>query len=151
MSYRTVGDILAFAGKLHEALSRQYAELEVLTTSERAAMLLDYLNRHEHQMSLLMKTYGKDITNGALNTWLQYAPEFKIEELIEKVRSVDLQSVDSIVQTALEVDDFLVRLYAIMAEKSDIPSVRELLQNLLRIENIERHRIARNAYSSNDM
>ncbi|WIO75413.1 hypothetical protein QP938_05785 [Porticoccaceae bacterium LTM1] len=151
MRYKTVGEILAFSRELHEALSRQYAELEQLTTSERASMLLDYLNRHEHQLSVVMENYGKDIHNGALNTWLQYAPEFNINELTEKVREVDLESVDSIVQTALEVDDFLVRLYTIMAEKADIESVRDFFQSLLKIEDKERHRIARNAYSSNDM
>ena len=45
MRFKTIKDVIDFSRHLHEALSRQYAELEQLATSERAQLMLDYLNR----------------------------------------------------------------------------------------------------------
>lgn len=74
MRFETVKDIIEVIRQLHEALSRQYAELEQLTTSERAALMLDYLARHERRLAAALQHYEQDAARGILETWLQYAP-----------------------------------------------------------------------------
>ena len=151
MRYKTVGEIIEFARQLHDALSRRYGELEQITTSERASLILDYLNRHERQLADAMDQYGQEAANGILGTWLQHTPEFFPQQLADRVCDVNLSSVEEIVQAALEVDDYLVQLYRNMVDKAEVEGVREVFENLLVMEDVEKQRISRTACQLNDL
>lgn len=151
MRFETVADVLNTVKDLHTALARQFGELEQLTTSERAQLMLDYLHRHEKQLALAMEQYEKQAGPGIMDTWLQYAPQWQPQELIDKVRGVDLNDVDSIVKVALEVDDYLVDLYREAAEESDIPEVKEAFASFAQVEDNERHKTARSAFRLSDI
>lgn len=145
MRFKTVREIVDFARQLHQALASQYAELEQLATSERAQLLLDYLGRHERQLAEALANYEADIAQGMMNTWLQYAPEFYPEGLVDSVRSVDLNKVDSVLSAALAVDDYLVDLYREMADRAELADLKEVFTGLLELEDSERRQIAKNA------
>lgn len=151
MRFQTVADVLSVVKQFHTALAAQFAELEQLTTSERAQLMLDYLNRHEKNLTRATEQFASDADPGLLHTWLQFAPETHPEDLLEKVRNVDLNDVDSIVLVALEVDDHLCNLYSDVVELTDSDEVREVFKSLVRLEDNERHTLARAAFRLSDI
>ena len=151
MRFGTIQDVVDFAGKLHAALSDQYAELEQLSSSERARLMLDYLNRHEQNLAQAMDKYEGDMTQGIASLWLQDVPELQSDELVEKVRGVDLGNVDNIIGVALDVDEYLIKLYQRMADEIDSDAGREVFKSLIKLEDNERHRLSRAAFRLADM
>ncbi len=151
MRFKKLKDVIDFSRELHSQLGQQYAELEQLATSERARMMLDYLQRHERHLAETLKQYEDEAANGIIETWMQAAPELHLEDLVNKVRDVPLNNVEAIVATALEVDDCLVKIYRDIAENSDLGDIKELAQNLMQLENSEEHKISRNAFRLSDM
>lgn len=151
MRFQTVADVLDVVKSFHKALAAQFSELEQLTTSERARLMLDYLNRHEQHLSEATGQYDKDAGSGLLNTWLQFAPESHPDDLVAKVRAVDLNDVDSIVAVALAVDDYLIQLYRDLLSDADTDELKEVFESLIRLEDNERHTLARGAFRLSDL
>ena len=150
MTYKTVKDVLDFGRQLHEALARQYTELEQLSTSERAQLMLGYLARHEQRLAEALRGYEEDAANGILRTWLQYAPRLDAGPLVEKIRDVDLNDVEAVVAAALAVDDHLLAIYREIEEQADIEALREVARSLQQIERNEEHLLARDALRLHD-
>jgi flagellar motor component MotA len=151
MRFQTVADVLNVVKEFHASLARQFQELEQLTTSERAQLMLDYLNRHEQNLARTTQQFADDTNPGLLHTWLQFAPETHPETLLEKVRTVDLNDVDSIVAVALEVDDYLIDLYGMVVDHADTDEVKEVFQSFIKLEDNERHTVARAAFRLSDI
>ena len=151
MRFATIQDVIEFAGKLHAALSDQYAELEQLSSSERARLMLDYLNRHEQNLAQAMAKYDEDMARGIAALWLQDVPELQSDDLVDKVRGVDLGDVDNIIAVALDVDEYLIKLYQRMADEVDSDEGRAVFKSLIKLEDNERHRLSRAAFRLADM
>ena len=151
MRFKTVADVLDVVKEFHGSLARQFAELEQITTSERAQLMLDYLNRHEQNLARATDQFLNDADPGLLHTWLQYVPDFHPEGMLEKVRSVDLNDVNSIVAVALQVDDYLISLYGEIVDHTDTEEVKEVFKSLIKLEDNERHTVARSAFRLSDM
>lgn len=151
MRFKTVVDVLDVVKDFHEALARQFGELAQLTTSERAQLMLDYLNRHQHHLAEVMEQYEGDAAASLLNTWLQYTPDVYPDTLVANVRNVDLKDVNSVVVVALEADDYLVSLYREVADHTDSDAVKELFNNLIRLVDNERHSVSRAAFRLSDI
>lgn len=149
--YKTIRDVVEFSQQLHTKLAHQYAELEQLATSERARLMLDYLQRHERHLTETLAQYEADAAKGIMETWMQYVPECHVNELLEKVRDVSLNDVDDIVATALEVDDCLIKIYEDMAGNNDLDELKVVAQNLMQLESNEMHQVARSALRLNDL
>ncbi|MEZ0175352.1 MAG: hypothetical protein AB9Q20_13710 [Candidatus Reddybacter sp.] len=151
MRFATIQDVVDFARKLHTALSEQYAELEQLSSSERARLMLDHLNRHEQNLAQAMNKYEGDMAKGIAALWLQDVPELQSDELVDKVRGVDLGDVDNIIAVALDVDEYLIKLYQRMADEVDSDEGRAVFNSLITLEDNERHRLSRAAFRLADM
>ena len=150
MTYKTVKDIVDHARQLHEALSLQYGELEQLTTSERAQLMLGYLNRHERRLAQALGDYEEDAARGIMDTWLQYAPNLDLDPLVKAVRDVDLNDIEALVEVALKVDHCLLKIYEEMEEQAPVESLREVARALQQIESNEERMLARDALRLND-
>ncbi|GMG88722.1 hypothetical protein [Biformimicrobium ophioploci] len=150
MRYKTIGDVIDEGRRFHADLAHQYEELEQLTTSERNALLLDQLRRREESMTHSLDNFRQDMSPGVLRSWLQFAPEGKEPFLLDKVRSADIESTESIANAAMDVEIYLADQYRQMLQEAATPSVREALQRLLDLEELEEHTLALNINSLND-
>lgn len=150
MGFETVKDIIEVVRQLHQALSRQYAELEQLATSERAALLLDYLARHERRLAEALQRYEQDVVGGILETWLQNIPELDIAPLVEQVRATDLNDVEAVVAAALAVDAHLLAVYRELEQRAPTDTLREIARSLQQLECNEAQRLARAAFRLRD-
>lgn len=151
MRFETVRDIVEQSRQLHQALAAQYAELEQLTTSERAQLLLDYLARHEARLAEAMGNYERDAASGLLETWLQYVPELDAAAVIARLRGVDLNDVEAVVVAALAVDDHLLAVFREMEHHAATDALRDIARSLQQIECNEEHQLARAAFRLHDL
>lgn len=151
MRFKTIKDIIDFSRHLHEALSRQYAELEQLATSERAQLMLDYLNRHEQHLAAALKDYEAGAARGIMDTWLQYTPELDAHPVLERIRDMDINNVEEVVAAALATDEYLREIYQEVAERADLDELREVACSLRQIESNEQYRLARDALRFSDL
>lgn len=151
MRFKTIKDVIDFSRHLHEALSRQYAELEQLATSERAQLMLDYLNRHEQHLAEALKDYEAGAARGIMDAWLQYTPELDAYPVLERIRDMDINNVEEVVATALATDEYLREIYEEVAERADLDELREVARSLRQIESNEQHRLARDALRFSDL
>lgn len=151
MRFKTIKDVIDFSRHLHEALSRQYAELEQLATSERAQLMLDYLNRHEQHLAAALKDYEAGAAKGIMDTWLQYTPELDAHPVLERIRDMDINNVEEVVAAALTTDEYLREIYQEVAERADLDELREVACSLRQIESNEQYRLARDALRFSDL
>lgn len=150
MRFETVRDIVEQSRQLHQALAAQYTELEQLTTSERAQLMLDYLARHEARLAEAMDQYEQDAAQGLLETWLQYAPTLDAGDLVTRLRDTDINDLDAVVAAALAIDDHLLAVYREIEQQADTEELREVARSLQQIEHNEAHRLARAAFRLRD-
>lgn len=151
MRFETVRDIVEQSRQLHQALAAQYAELEQLTTSERAQLLLDYLARHEARLAEAMGNYERDAAPGVLESWLQYVPELDAAAVVARLRGVDLNDVEAVVAAALAVDDHLLAVFREMEHHAATDALRDIARSLQQIERNEEHQLARAAFRLHDL
>jgi len=60
-------------------------------------------------------------------------------------------SVDDVIRMGLELDESLIKLYKNAAEESEVPEVKEMFNNLLKMEQEEKHHLVRTALGSMDI
>ena len=104
MRYKTLEDVIQEGREFHLKLSRQYEEFELLSVNERARLLLDQLKRREVSMTHTLENFRDDIGEGALHTWVQFAPEGREPEFLQRLRHTDICDPDAIGRVAMDIE-----------------------------------------------
>lgn len=126
--------MLEYAKSFHLRLRDYYEELSEDARDERLALLLEYMSRHEKNMSAALADYQPQAAKGILNTWLQFVPEEPIQQALAENEVRSDMSVGQVVQRALKVDQGLIDLYGELADTTAVPRVQELFTSLLEQE-----------------
>lgn len=150
-TFEQTRDVLDHARSFHHQVAELYQRLEDRVEKERVQMLLDYLQRHEKHLEQSLADYEDEASKWILDAWFQYTLEEDPSDLLSSVEIREDMSVDDVVRLALRLDDYLIDLYRNMAERADLPEVREVFANLLELEQQDEHQIARNALRLDEM
>ena len=110
-------------------------------------MVLDYLSRHEQNLEDALERFEHDARKSILDTWMQYAPSSKVDQMLKATCIAPNMSVDEVVRLAIDFDNALIELYKDAAREADEEPVKELFQDLVNMENDERQRLARDTMS----
>jgi rubrerythrin len=148
---KQVKDFVHFGKQLHGEIAALLERLDEQAELERVRMLLDYVARHEHHMEESLARYEKDTRSGILEAWLEYSPELNVETAMAKCVIPEHPGSDDVVRIALEYDQTLVDLYREVAAKVNDRKVKEVLSNLLQLEEREMTQVSRAAMSFADM
>jgi len=151
MYYKTVKDVVEHSRKLHQQLSKLYKEINQEQTQERVKMLLNYLQRHEEHLQQSLDQFEKDKSQKVLESWFQYTPDQDLSEVLSTIEINDHMDTEEIILIALKLDDYFIQLYEDMVESTSSPTVREVFQNLLDMEQQEKIRTARAALNIRDI
>lgn len=146
-NFEQVKDLLDHGRKVHAELRKFYDCLNEQHQQERVKMVLDYLSRHEQNREEALERFEHDARKGILDTWMQYAPSSKVEEMLKNCVIAPDMSVDEVVKLGMDFDNALVELYRDAAREAEEEHVKELFQDLVNMENEERQRLARDAMS----
>lgn len=152
MRVETLGDVLDWTKRTHANLADCLARCSRKTHRERLKMLLDYLVEHERQLSHTLELARHDAMPSALNTWcyeyFENAPARPERQCQAQFRDMD---VDEVMAAVLAFHDQVTGLYRYLLDNADVPSARELLENLLSLEEHEAMRLARDAGRMNEL
>ncbi|WP_321529697.1 hypothetical protein [uncultured Desulfuromonas sp.] len=151
MPYGQAKEILEYAREFHRKAGAYYQKLSCQTQSARVKLLLDYLVRHEKHLENALSDYEQSIATKALNSWYQFSKDQRTFQPIESLSFTDEMSVDEIIKIGTTIDNCLIASYKGMADTATSAEVREIFENLLAMEEQEKHVKARIALGINDM
>lgn len=151
MRYKTLKDVIQEGREFHLKLSRLYEEFELVAPDARVVLLLDQLKRRELSMTHTLENFREDIGEGALHTWVQFAPEGREPELLQRLRNTDITDVDAIGKVAMDIEIYLADQYRDLLLIADTPSAKHALERLLELEQLEEHTLSTNLFNLRDM
>lgn len=151
MPYGQAKEILDAAHEFHRRAAKFYEQLADKAEGARVKMLLDYLVRHEKHLDRALSDYKDEIRTRALNGWYQYAQEQCLMAPFDVSQYPADMTVEQVMNIGLEMDKCLVASYKGMAESAATPECREIFENLLMMEEQQKHKMARVALEINDM
>ncbi|MEW5250599.1 hypothetical protein [Microbulbifer sp. 2201CG32-9] len=150
MRYKTVEDVIQEGKDFHAKLARQYGEYEQLATDKRVELLLDQLHRREDSMKHSLENFRQDISPGALHTWVQFAPEGREPEFLQRARNLNVNDLEGIAKLAMDIDMYLSDQYRDLLQGADTPSAKDAFQRLLELEELEEHALSIDLFNLRD-
>ncbi|MEE4252746.1 MAG: hypothetical protein V2I50_01740 [Desulfuromusa sp.] len=151
MPYGQAKEIINAARAFHQRASTFYQQLGNQAESAKVKMLLDYLVRHEAHLERALSDYSQEVRSKALNSWYQYAQEKCLLQPFDVSQYPADMSVEDVMNIGLNIDSCLVASYKGMAEAATSSEVREIFENLLLMEQQQKHKLARIALEIGDM
>lgn len=150
MRVETLADVMEWTRSLHEKLADAIERDTGDSTDERLHMLADYLREHERSLARALDQAEHDLQKSVLNTWTY---EFFRNTGLKSREEFDFhnQDVDQLLWAVLEVHENIISLYRELAERAEVNSTRELLENLFSLEEHEAMRMARDAGRMQDL
>lgn len=144
-NFEQVRDVLDHGKALHDQIRDYYNTLKKQAGNSeiRLKMALDYLSWHEKEQKEMLERFEENARSAILNTWLQFAPSDRVEELLANAAIHPGMSVDEVVQIACAFEDALVTLYKDAAAEMDDPKARNIFNNLAEASEKEKQRIVR--------
>ena len=143
MKAETVDDLLKWTRDTHGFLARRLDRHANRQTQTRTEMLMHYLAEHESALERMVAEYEGRADLGTLGTWVyDYSSEYPLEiNVLDDDVSSNL-SVDDISATVFGVHQQLIELYRYLMGRADTPELRELISELLDLEQHEAMRLA---------
>ncbi len=151
MPYGQAKQIIESARAFHQRASRFYEELKDKSEGTRVKMLLDYLVRHEAHLEKALANYSEEVRTKALDAWYQYAQEHCLLQPFDVSQYPANMTTEDVMKIGLNIDSCLIASYKGMAEAATIPEVREIFENLLLMEEQQKHKLARVALEIEEM
>ncbi|MCQ4318850.1 ATPase [Stutzerimonas stutzeri] len=152
MQVETLGDVLDWTKAAHTSIADCLAHCSQASRQERVRMLLDYLALHERELSRALTLSKQDASPSALHTWCyEYFKKYPIEpheQCNEDFRDMDT---DLVMAKVLAFHEKVMGLYRYLLSRAEVTSSRELLENLLSLEEHEAMRMARDVGRMQDM
>ncbi len=152
MRVKTLSDLIEWTRMLHHHLADCLAECSTKNEEERARALLQYLADHERKIEQVVAEFERQADPRALKTyvydWIEHKP-------IETHRTCDSHyaklGFNQICREVFDFHDQVIDLYQNMADRSEIPEVRELMESLLNMEKHEAMRLVRQTGRMDDL
>lgn len=143
MAFEQTRDVLEHVREFHQKLSVFYDGLKGTTTKERARILLDYMSRHEDYLDDCLAQYEEQVSDNVLDTFFKYESECTGPMASAKFEIKPDMDVDDVIAIAMHFDACLVSFYREMAQRALSEKVREVFQNLLKMEESEQLRLSK--------
>lgn len=143
MQAETYEQLIEWTGALHRNLAERLELGLAGEPGEKAKWLLEYLADHERKLTDVVSKVSKHGDAGALHTWLY-------EHLSERLPADKRQTLSFLGMSFEEISDEifiihnqLIDLYRSAAGRAPTPEVRELMEELLELEEHETLRLAK--------
>jgi rubrerythrin len=150
MRFEQVRDVLNHAREFHKRLSEFYRNLADHEETARIKMLLEHIGTHEKSLERGLANFEESASKQVLDTWFQYTQDESTLKLPEAMEIRPHMSVEDVIRIGLELDDRLIELYKDAAESADVPEVREVFNNLLEMQQQDKHHLVRAALEAGD-
>jgi rubrerythrin len=142
MAFNQTRDVLNHVRQYHLRLSGFYEALKSSAGNESARGLLDYLSRHERHVETCMVMYEEQVSDNVLDTYFKYESECTHMSKIDQFERKPEMDVSDITAAAMYFNTCLVSFCREMAERALSEKVREVFENMLKMELHEQHRLS---------
>lgn len=146
MQVKTLKDVLHWSSEFHRLLSNCLQHCTERDENERARMLLDYLSTHESHLHTVLQQFEETRSINALSTWS--------DEYLDKHPLLHYQHCDKpfeglttleIMAVVMEQHKQIIELYRHLHERADNTEIRDLLGQLVALEEHEAVSMAQGA------
>ncbi len=151
MRFEQVRDLLDHARLFHKHLSEFYADLASHEEAERVKLLLEHLGRHEKHLEESLAEYEDEASRQVLDSWFQFTHDESTLKIPESMEIKPHMTIADVIRIGLALDNRLIEVYEESAQSAEVPEVREVFENLLEMEEEEKHTLMRAALESMDM
>lgn len=144
MKLETLKDVLHWTGEFHRQLALHLMSGAKVRQDVRVQWLLEYLAAHERLLQHTLLGFQQQASVNALNTW---CCEYLDKQPVRLILALEFSKMSSaeIVAEVMAQHERLIGLYRYLLAKADTESARELLGQLLALEQHEAMRMARDA------
>lgn len=136
MSFNQTRDLLDHARDFHRRLGRFYEELHENAPAGQTRKLLENLTEHEQGLGQRLKEYEEGVSGNILDTFFKYMLN-GVEDYFAQYHVPDVIETGDVVAAARYFNDHLESFYKEMAGKAQSEHVREVLLNLMKMEQQE--------------
>lgn len=152
MRAETVADLIEWTRDTHGYLGRRLKQGADQQTRTRSEMLMRYLADHEEALEAMIGEYEGRADFGTLGTWVyDYVTEHPVRiDRLEDSADADLD-IEEISAVIFAVHQRLIGLYRYLLGRADTAEVRDLVDDLLALEEHEAMRLAQQVNRLADM
>ncbi|MFO7706379.1 MAG: ATPase [Halopseudomonas sp.] len=143
MQAETYEQLIEWTGALHRNLAERLEQGLAGEPGEKAKWLLEYLADHERKLNDVVSKVSKHGNAGALHTWLYEHLSEKLPADKRQTLSFVGMSFEDISDEIFVIHNQLLDLYRSAAGRAPTPEVRELMEELLELEEHETLRLAK--------
>lgn len=152
MRIETIGDLIEWTRQLHRTLALSLRHGVKTASTEQAGWLMQYLADHEAALEKMVRGFERQASRKALDTWVYDYLEHKPLQTAQLGDNTfaDLP-VDTICKVVFDWHNQVLDLYRYLEGRAEIPEARELIVQLLAMENHETLHLAAQAGRSSDL
>lgn len=151
MQMEPLKEVMHWTEAVHHELAHSLRETGE-GRDERAQMLLNYLSEHEKQIEHLLRRYERLADKESLNSWyLEYINKEPVPDhrkITEEYREKDPEA---IYHNVMMQHEKIIDLYKFMRSHAETEESRELLQQLVDLEQHEAMRMSQSANRFSDL
>lgn len=135
MKVETLHDLIEWTRQTHKHLAQCFKHCSNKQEETRAKWLLEYLTDHEKILAKAVQQFEKNADLRALNTWVyDYVGHTPIDPHQACSAPYASMSFDEIAASVFDTHNQVIDLYRYLQGRADIPAARELVENLLSME-----------------
>lgn len=147
MQIETLKDVIVWTQTFHQYLSACTKHCASKQLDERAKLLLEYLSEHEQKLVATLKAFETHSDAKALNTWCQeYLNKRPIKPHGKCSKPFARMSPDEVMTEIEHQHRQIIDLYRYLATRDAAFSTREMLEQLI---NLEQHEVMRMVHGAN--
>lgn len=152
MQVETLRDVLVWTREFHKNLSACLRHCAGRNESDRAKMLLEYLARHEEELSGIVAGFVDTAETRALNTWCyDYMEKHPILHSAHCDAPFQNLEPDEIMAIITDQHEQVIGLYRYLHARADIEATRELMEELESLEEQEARQMTQGANRMQEM
>ncbi len=152
MQVETLRDVLVWTREFHKNLSACLHHCAGKNENARAKMLLEYLARHEQELSQTVSGFVETAEARALNTWCyDYLEKHPILHSAHCDAPFQDLEQDEIMVVITDQHEQVIDLYRYLHARADIEATRELMDELESLEEQESRRMTQGANRMQEM
>ncbi|WP_163560254.1 ATPase [Halomonas sp. NO4] len=152
MKIETFQDLIEWTRQLHAHLAECLKHCATRQEETRAKWLLEYLADHEATLEQTIANFERQADPKALHTWVyDYLSHTPITPHQACRAPYAEMSFDAICQAIFALHDEVIELYRYLEGRAEIPEARELVRELLRLEEHEAMRLSQQTNRARDL
>ncbi len=151
MRIETTKDVIVQSKKFHHLLADYYQSLSVNSDKARFKLLLDYLEERERTIEETLSDLELSLSPKVLNTWFSHS---NCREKFIELSNLVLKgspSIEYVIDEFVRIDNCLIELYSMFAERSNNADTRAFFSNLVKLEENHQIKALKNAAQVEDL